>query len=211
MTARTVSSIAESGGPHEDADAPGPTAESCASRRTAMGFRAGLEKLFGDAGVEQVRSLLSAEADGAFFGAATVGQPWIPERHLVAFMRSVLDGPCGRNRLKFREWNQVQIMNGFGRVKAAMLRIVTPQMLARRAAELWVEEHTRGAMSSVMLDARSAEVTLVDHEYAENPLARAVLTESLRTLIAASAHTRDVRGSFDADLETKLVMTFVWA
>ena len=175
-----------------------------------MGFRAGVEKLFGDAGVAQVRALLSPEADGAFFGAAAVGQPWIPERHLVAFMQIVLDGPCGRNRLKFRDWSQVQIMSGFGRVKAAMLRMITPQMLARRAAELWGEEHTRGAMSCVMPRADIAEVTLVDHEYVGNPLARAVLTESLRTLIAVSAHTREVRGAFDATLQSRLVMTFVW-
>jgi len=192
------------------ANASAETTESCSSRRTAMGFRGAVEEMFGDEGVREVRLHLPADADAAFFDARSVGEKWVAERHLLTFMDAVLNGPCGRNRIKFADWGRLQIVRGFGRVKAAMLRVVTPQILASRAAALWREEHTRGVLVASSVPGR-AVVTLTDHGFVTHHLAPAVLTESLRTVIAMSYFAKDVRGSFELLKGPRLAMTFTWS
>ena len=184
--------------------------ESCSSRRTAMGFRAAVEEMFGEEGVREVRARLPADADAAFFGAGSVGDKWVAERHLLTFMDAVLNGPCGRNRIKFGEWGRLQITRGFGRVKAAMIRVATPEILAARAAALWRDEHTRGLLVASSVPGR-AVVTLSEHGFVTHDLAPAVLTESLRTIIAMSYFAKDVRGSFEILSGPKLAMTFTWS
>jgi len=185
-------------------------AESCGSRRTAMGFRAAVEEMFGDAGVREVRAHLPAEADIAFFGAGSVGDKWVAERHLLTFMDAVLNGPCGRNRIKFADWGRLQIARGFGRVKAAMIRVATPEILASRAAALWREEHTRGLLVASSVPGRVV-LTLSEHDYISHQLAPALVTESLRTLLAMSYFAKDVRSSFELLSGPRLAMTFTWS
>jgi len=184
--------------------------ESFGSRRTAMGFRAAVEEMFGDEGVREVRAHLPADADSAFFDARSVGEKWIAERHLLVFMDAVLNGPCGRNRIKFADWSRLQITRGFGRVKAAMLRVATPEILASRAAVLWREENTHGVLVASSVPGR-VMATLTDHGYVTHHLAQSVLTESLRTVIAMSYFAKDVRGSFELLSGPRLAMTFTWS
>jgi len=175
-----------------------------------MGFRAAVEEMFGDEGVREVRAHLPTDADAAFFGAGSVGEKWVAEKHLLTFMDAVLNGPCGRNRIKFADWGRLQITRGFGRVKAAMIRVATPEMLASRAAALWREEHTRGVLVASTVPGR-AVVTLIDHGFVTHHLAPAVLTESFRTVIAMSYFAKDVRGSFELLNGPRLAMAFTWS
>ena len=184
--------------------------ESRTRRRTVVGMRTAIEEMFGPSGLEAAQALLPEESLVALFHPRHVGQTWIAECHLTALVDAVFAGPCGRNRLKLRDWSRLQIMQGFGRVKAAMLRVVTPEILATRAAALWKDEHSHGALAATLPSPRTAVLTLADHEYVDHALARVVFAESMRTVVAASYFAKDVSSSFELSPTNTLVISLVW-
>jgi hypothetical protein len=166
-------------------DAPISGAEMEVRGTILAGFREATLHLFGDAGLERVASMASAEVREQTVErlASTIG--WYPERYVLAWYEALWSGPCLKQREKFVAVLDRMMDCGFGRVRRSLLSFASPSLIFNRAPSLWRYDHSHGELTSEC-GAAMGRVKLANHPYTENPLACLAIAEIYRYCVALS-------------------------
>ncbi|HEX4456346.1 MAG TPA: hypothetical protein VIA18_00170 [Polyangia bacterium] len=152
--------------------------EPLAGQRVFVASRLAAVELFGADGLRAIGERLPEEARH-LVDSALIDAPWLPERFVMAWQEAVWAGPAQLDDAKFRQWIHQTIALGFGRVRRLLVNLVTPATLCTRAAELWHEEHSHGAITAEP-HGQEVLIRLREHPYTERAIARMVLAEGLR-------------------------------
>ncbi len=132
---------------------------------------------FGDEATAAVVQAMPEDVQKTISDISTA-MSWIPVENLITWTFGVWEGPAERSRDTMVEYTRRQVDLGFGRVRRALLTMVSPKMLLNRAPELW-DRDNRGGRVTVEVDDKQAVWTLSDHPYCETPHARASMAEVL--------------------------------
>lgn len=137
--------------------------------------------LFGESATAAVAQSMSSDVRSTLDGVGTA-MSWIPVQHLIDWTFGVWEGPAERNRETMVTYTRRQVDLGFGRVRRALLTLVSPRQLLGRAPELWERDNIGGVVSVDVAESQ-AEWTLSEHPYCDTPHARASMAEVLRYCI----------------------------
>jgi hypothetical protein len=148
-------------------------------------MRAAVLDLFGEAGLSDVAARVSADCRAQTVVAPASPLAWLPERYLVEWHQASWDGPAKRDDHTFCKIVNRRLDFGFGRIRRALLGLVGPEGVIRRAGELWKHDHTHGTFV-VESEGKSATGLLSDHAYCESPIARRALAETFRYIVQLS-------------------------
>jgi len=110
---------------------------------------------------------------------------WFPERHVMAWYQAAWIGPASHRADQFRIFIDRMMDSGFGTIRSALLRLVTPSQLLTRAPALWRYDHSHGVLD-VTLGERGATLRLYDHVYSSTPLSRLAVAEVYRYAVSLS-------------------------
>jgi hypothetical protein len=158
---------------------PDAAREPCVHRKNVLGFRIACEQIWNKDSYEQAVALLPLAVRESTAGLLPI-QEWVPETYIVAWAEAVWRGPAQQDEALMRRYVAASIANGFGRVRRFFLQMMTPETMARRAPEIWKQEHTTGRLEAEVIRERTAHVRLFDHPYVETPLMRMALAEAIR-------------------------------
>lgn len=158
-------------------------------------MRLAVKDLWGEAGLKDVGGRVSSDTRAQTVEVAASPLAWVPERFLVEWHEAVWNGPAKRDDDALRRTVDRRIHFGFGRVRKALLGLVGPVGVIRRAGELWRHDHTHGtlAVSGGGDDGQVASATLSDHVYCEAPLARVAVAETFRYIVQLSRGVKKAR------------------
>jgi len=173
-----------------------------------IAFREAAADLWGEEAVQEILEQLPDEArhaDGGILHAFD----WYPTRWLLTWLEVTLAGPAQGDQEIYNQYLARTVDLSFGRVRRALLKIATPPLLARRAAELWRHDHSHGSIEIARLEERVLTGTLSDHPFTETPLGRASITEVLRTLLSL-ARAHNVRATHQIEGDQRLAIRFTW-
>jgi len=150
--------------------------------------------VWGEAGIAQVASRVSADTRVQTVAASASPLAWVPERFLVEWHEAVWEGPADHDDAALCRVIHRRIDFGFGRVRKALLGLVGPEGVVRRAGELWKHDHTHGVfVVNIANDGRSVSGTLSDHVFCESPVARRALAETFRYIVQLSRGVKAAR------------------
>ncbi len=150
--------------------------------------------VFGDAGLAEVAPRVSADTCAQTVDASASPLAWVPERFLVEWHEAVWDGPARRDDAALCRVINRRLDFGFGRVRKALLGLVGPEGVTRRAGELWKHDHTHGVFAvTTGSDGKSAAGTLSEHVFCESPIARRALAETFRYIVHLSRGVKVAR------------------
>jgi hypothetical protein len=178
--------------------------EACAASRVFVASRAAAVELYGNDGLKSISARLPDEAR-IIADTALITEKWLPERWIIAWQEAVWNGPARKDDAAFRSYVRTVVDHGFGRVRRLLVNLVTPATLCTRAAELWHDEHTHGAITAEPVG-NVVNIRLSAHPYVTRPVSRMVMAESLR-YAASLTRATDVREAHRLDgdtLEVKL-------
>ncbi len=136
--------------------------------------------VWGEAGLSVVAQHVSADTR-----AQSVEQPvqpleWVPERFLVEWHQATWDGLARHDDAALCRTINRRLDFGFGRVRRALLGLVGPEGVIRRAGELWKHDHTHGTLSIEVGEGQTLTATLTNHIFCQHPIARRALGETFR-------------------------------
>jgi hypothetical protein len=150
--------------------------------------------VFGEDGLADVATRVSSDTRVQTVEASASPLAWVPERFLVEWHEAVLEGPAKRDDAALCRVINRRIDFGFGRVRKALLGLVGPEGVAKRATELWKHDHTHGVFALVIAkDSQSAAGTLSDHVFCASPIARRALAETFRYIVQLSRGVKVAR------------------
>ena len=161
---------------------------------------AAAEQFFGKEAADSVLAAMSPEFQRVVASVET-SMSWTPVRHLIEWSLGVWEAPAGRDRDTMVAYTRLQLDEGFGRIRRAILKVVSPRRLLERAPELWNKDN-RGGSVTVEVGDQEGTWTLTDHPYCELPHARASMAEVLRYCLELT-RARDVtetHGLYDGSL-----------
>src|SRR5258706_6800859 len=115
---------------------PPRAAEPLARGIVFHSFREAVLVQWGQAGVASMARHLGA-ASSESLTSGVLALEWRSERMLMEWHEALWLGPLRENDKELRAFVDRNVSLGFGRTRRALLRLVTPLMLARKAAELW--------------------------------------------------------------------------
>lgn len=150
-------------------------------------MRLAVMDVWGEAGLADIAARVSEDNR-----IQTVEQPasplaWVPERYLVEWHQAAWEGPAQHDDSALCRVINRRLDFGFGRVRKALLGLVGPEGVVRRAGELWKHDHTHGALTvNAEKEAKAVSGTLSDHLFCEVPIARRALTETFRYIVQLS-------------------------
>jgi hypothetical protein len=166
--------------------------------------------LWGEPGLNDIAARISEENRKDTVDHAASPLEWLPERYLVEWHEASWNGPAKHDDEALCRVINRRLDYGFGRVRRALLGLVGPEGVIRRAGELWKHDHTHGSLA-VKFDAKEQAVagTLSDHLFCEVPIARRAITESLRYIVQLSRGVKKARATY-AMRDKALNMTISW-
>jgi hypothetical protein len=171
------------------------------------GFADAARDLWGEEGLRKTTVRLPADVHAATVDRMVIAVEWVPESYVVAWHNAVLAGPCARDAEELRRWIRHATDLSFGRIRRLFLRIATPDLLMRKAAELWRHDHTTGELVTSRRGA-TAHAVLRDHPYVRDPVASLVIAEVFRHILALS-RLEDVHETHKREGES-LVVRLSW-
>jgi hypothetical protein len=181
----------------------------CARRTIFTAFRGAAEDLWGEAGLASLAAGLPPDAREETLGSVLLVDEWLPEAYVLAWYEAAWSGPAGRSDAQYCRFLDRMMDLGFGRVRKFLLAIITPEGMAKKAAELWRHDHTTGELSATTVG-REATLTLRQHVYCTTPLARRSIAEIYRyamSLTRAAGVTATHVLEADGSLQVKIRWT----
>jgi hypothetical protein len=152
--------------------------------------------LYGEAGLGEVAAFVSADTRAATIERTASPLEWYPERFLCEWHEAAWHGPAKRDDASLCRLVDKRVDLGFSRVRKALLGLVGPEGVMRRAGELWRHDHTHGTLSvSCDAAAKTATGTLTDHVYCQIPIARLAATETFRYIVTLSRGVKAARAT----------------
>ncbi len=153
--------------------------EPLTRRKNVLGFRTACERTWGTGAYEQTLALLPNDVREATAGLLPM-EEWVPEAFVVAWVGAVWRGPAKQDEATIRRYVASTVAHGFGHVRRLFLRVLTPDIFAKRGPDLWREEHSTGVLEAKLVGERLVRLRLSDHPYIETPLMRIAVAEALR-------------------------------
>jgi hypothetical protein len=156
-----------------------------------IGYRDAALHQWGDAGLAVLAAALPGDVRTATIDALVGAQEWLPTRHIMAWHDAAFAGPARANEVAYRAFVDQSVNLGFWRVQRLLLKIATPVMLIERASKLWRYHHTHGTLDVSKSEARAVTLTLRDHPFTTDALARLTIAEAFRSILSM-ARARNV-------------------
>ena len=172
------------------------------------GALSSVRDLWGDTGLATLRDRLPPDARHALFGDIVLSMAWYPETYFEACCDIVWRDLSQERDAKFFAFVHRSIDSGWSFVHRAILRLATPQRLARRAPDLWRHDHTHGELS-VDFRETSGTVRITGYPYPRDSIMHHGQTEALRHILS-HARVRAVRATRHDEPGTDFVATFAW-
>ncbi len=137
--------------------------------------------VWGEAGLAVVAAHVSKDTREQTVEAPLSPLAWVPERFLIEWHEATWKGLARHDEAALCRTIDRRIDFGFGRVRRALLSLVDPEGVIRRATELWKHDHTHGALSVTMgEDGHSVTATLSNHIFCKHRIARRAFAETIR-------------------------------
>ncbi len=159
--------------------------EPSARGRILIACRAAALEIWREKGVLDIAARLPADIRRRVLEQKLEPLSWIPEEDLVRWYEAVWNGPAEGRQDVFVDYAFRVSEHGIGRTRRLLLRVISPDVLVKRASALWRQEHTHGELS-VEVKGTGATLTLRDSIYATDPLLRLVLVEVYRYALSRS-------------------------
>ena len=169
--------------------------EPRAHQRILVAKRHAVLETLGPDGLALVGSFLPEETRRETLDAALISETWVPERWILDWHEAEWKA-LGEDRDKFLQFCDAVVDQGFGRVRRVLIKLVTPGLMAARAAELWRDEHDSGRLE-VTVEKNCVELLLLDHPYVRSSLVGLVMAESMRYAGSLSARASNVTASHE--------------
>lgn len=190
--------------------APANPAEPHTRGIALHGMRTAAVELWGDDGLRAIADRLPPDVREASIDAIVLPVTWYPTRFNIEWVHAVWEGPAARDDAALCAWLNRAIERGFGRMRSFFLRLVSVDLMAARAPEMWKHEHTHGSLEVVLHPQKtSTTVTVRDHPFAKSALLRRAEAENYRHILALSG-LKDVRESHRADGPDAFVVQLSW-
>lgn len=184
-----------------------PLPESCCRGTQLLAFRAAAIEKWGDIGWTETCALLDDETRSVVM-RPTRPIAWVPERYMVALADAVFAGPAAKSETVYREYVRHQVDLGFGRVRRALLHLAPPEMILKRAPDLWRHDHTHGKLVIDITGTR-ALVRIVNHLHATNDVANMTASEIFRYVLSLT-RAKNVTSSYQRVAERDLEVLLEW-
>lgn len=167
-----------------------------------------MRAIWGEPGIAVLREHLPSEARRAVCDEIVLPVAWYPETYFEACCDVIWRLLAREDDARFCDFVQRSIDSGWSIVHRAILRLATPQRLARRAPDLWRHDHTHGEL---LVDFRetSGTVRIKDYPYAAGSIMHRGQTEALRHILS-HARVRRVRATRLDEADYGFVATFDW-
>jgi hypothetical protein len=188
--------------------APPLSEESVSKGNILVSVRLAIRDLWSDEGWRDVVGRLPSDAAATVTGADLTALAWYPTRYLLDCERAVFEGVAGRDEAAFRRYIARSTDLGFGRIRRTFLRFATPDLLARRASELWRHDHSAGQLTIEERGERHARLALRGHPFVHTHLSRIAFAEALRHIMSLS-RIRNVRATHELAGDA-LVVSLAW-
>ncbi len=163
--------------------------------------------LWGDTALSAVAERLKPEARKVLLQEPVLAVSWYPTWMLTSWCVAVWDGLARQRESAFAQFVDRTLDMGWSRMRRMFVGMLTPGLLATRAAKEWRSEHTHGNVE-VVLGEKGATATFRDTPLLEEPVMRFGLAESFRHL-ASLSRVHNVREAHRYELG-RLVVDLVW-
>jgi hypothetical protein len=167
--------------------------EQCTKGIVLHAMRLAVLDVWGEAGLADVARRVSEENRKQTVETLASPLAWLPERFLIEWHQATLAGPAKGDDAALCRTIDRRLDFGFGRVRKALLGLVGPEGVIRRASELWRHDHSHGTLAGSLTAARTLSATLTDHAYCDDPLARRALAETFRYIVQLSRGVKTAR------------------
>jgi hypothetical protein len=167
-----------------------------------------VERLWGQAGLAELRRALDAEARRSLLDDIVLPVAWYPEAHLESCCEVVWATLAHRDDASFLAFVQASVDHLWSRVHRVLVGLTTPHVLARRAPAMWRHDHTHGTMD-VELKEHEGTVRVHGYPYARTSVMARGHAESFRHILG-HARVKTVRASHELDDRGTLVVALSW-
>jgi hypothetical protein len=168
---------------------------------------AAAKHLWGEHALAVVGERLKPETRRTMLEEPVLAVSWYPSWMLADLCQSVWDGPARQRESVFATFVDRALDLGWSRMRRVLVGMLTPGLLATRAAKEWRNEHTHGSVD-VVLGEKGAAATFRGSPLIEAPVMQFVLAESFRHL-AALSRVHNVRETHRVE-QGSLVVDLVW-
>lgn len=173
-----------------------------------LGALAAARSLWGDGASAVWREHLSSDARRAFCDDIVLPVAWYPEAHFEELCDVAWRKLAQEHDDVFDAFIRRSVDSGWGVMHRALLRLATPQRLARRAPDVWRHDHTHGEMHTDLRES-SGVVRVAGYPYARGGIMRRGQAEALRHILS-HARVRDVRAALQEEDGDDFVVRFEW-
>lgn len=173
-----------------------------------VGALTAVKDLWGERGTSELRDNLPVGARHAFCEEIVLPVAWYPEAYFEACCDIVWRRLAEKEDPSFFAFVRRSIDSGWSIVHRALMRLATPQRLARRAPDLWRHDHTHGELS-VDFRETSGTVRIKGYPYPRESIMHHGQTEALRHILS-HARVRNVRATHHDEAGSDFVATFDW-
>ena len=163
--------------------------------------------LWGEHAVSAIAERLKPETRRVMLQDPVLAVSWYPSWMLVDWCQSVWDGPARQREAVYLTFTDRMIDLGWSRVRRMFVGMLTPELLATRAAKEWRNEHSHGTVETVVAK-HGATATFRETPFIEVPVMQMGLAECFRHL-ASLSRVRVVREAHRVEAG-KLVVDLVW-
>jgi hypothetical protein len=189
--------------------APVPPRDAPHARGTLFtGALAAVKDLWGEDGMGALREHLPADTSRELCDQIVLPVGWYPEAHFEQCCDVVWRRLAREDRDAYVTFIQRSVASGWGIVHRALLRLATPQRLARRAPELWRHDHTHGELS-IELRESSGTIRIRGYPYPRDSIMHDGQAEALRYILS-HARVHDIVAKRHADAGDDFMVTLEW-
>jgi hypothetical protein len=174
------------------------------------GFRTAASDIWGPSGLKAIGAGMPDEVRKETVDAAILSAEMLPERYVMAWYEAVWAGPANGDRAAFCTFLYRMMDHGFGRVRKALLGLVSPSQLAEKAPDLWRHDHDTGTLTVSTVNGGGIFV-LRDHVYLQTPLSRLALAEIYRYALSLARGVHTPTQSHGLDRDGSLRVRVTWA
>jgi hypothetical protein len=167
-----------------------------------------VKEVWGDPGWAELREHLPPSARRALCDGIVLPMGWYPETYFESCCEIVWQRLARKDDVAFFRFVHRSVDTGWTIFHRALMRLATPQRLARRAPDLWRHDHTHGELL-VDLRENSGTVRIRGCPYPRESIVRHGQAEALRYILS-HARVRAVRATRHADTADEFAVTLDW-
>jgi hypothetical protein len=174
---------------------------------TFLSVIAAAKHLWGEHALSGIAEQLKPETRRVMLQEPLLAVSWNPSWMLTDWCSSVWNGPARQREAVYATFMDRTIDLGWSRVRRVFVSMLTPALLATRAAKEWRSEHSHGTVD-VILGEHGATATFRDTPFVEVPIMQMGLAECFRHL-ASLSRVHVVRETHRAE-PGRLIVDLLW-